>query len=115
MSLILEVGLLAAFSLGNTPWQPKHDFQIPYLLIEKSVYESFYFKSVNSSRTEWSTITAANPKTMLWTVETGYKAKVENGLLTIAMGHTSEHEVNAIDSKTESYNYVSIKYRMEYP
>ena len=114
MSLILEVGLLAAFSLGNTPYEKK-DFQVPYLLVEKSVYESFYFKSVNSSRTMFQALDTANPQTMLWTIETGYKAQIDNGLLRISIGHTSEHEVAKTDKFTESYNYINVSYRLEYP
>lgn len=116
MSLILELGMLAAMNIGNTPYEMKKDFQKPYLMIEKSINESFYFKSLNSSRTEWSKkFDEANPKTMQWTVELGYKTQFDNGLLRLSIGHTSEHEVGKVDKLTESYNYANISYRLEYP
>lgn len=114
-NLILELGLTAMFSIGNTHWPDKNDHQTPYLLIEKSVYESFYFKSLNSSRTKAQKIDCANPQTMLWTVEFGHKSELDGGLLKVAIGHTSEHEVSTQDKYTESYNYIAISYRMEYP
>lgn len=114
-NLILEIGMLMAFSLGNTPWEPKRDFQKPYLMIEKSIYEDFYFKSLNSSRTEWARVDAANPKTMLWTVEFGYKTEIDNGIFKLGIGHTSEHEVNNVNKHTESYHYLNMSYRLEYP
>lgn len=106
---------MAAFGIGNTPYDTKQDFQKPYLLIEKSVYESFYFKSLNSSRTMFQKIDSANPQTMLWNIEFGHYATIDNGKLKVAIGHTSEHEVAKVDKLTESYNYVTISYRLEYP
>lgn len=113
MNLIIEFGIVAAFSLGNTFWEKK-DFQQPYLLVEKSFYDDFYFKSLNSSRTNAVRINMANPQTALWEVGFGYRKKIDNGLLDVSIGHVSEHEVGAQDKRTESYDLVKISYRLEY-
>lgn len=113
MGLILEAGLAAAFALSNTPWEQK-DTQFQYLLIEKSVYENFYFSAMNSSRTNLTKGDQWNPKTTLWRMAGGYKLKVDNQIFTMELGHQSEHEVNHLDALSESYNFASIKYRVEY-
>ncbi len=83
-------------------------------MVEKSIYEDFYFRSYNSSRTMAKRINQGNPKTALWEVSFGYKAEVDNGLLDISIGHQSEHEVGSKDRLTESYDYAKISYRLEY-
>jgi hypothetical protein len=108
-SLILEVGILAAFGITNSPW-PKNDFQTPYLYMEKSVYEEFYVSALNSARTNAKKIDCMNPKTALWQVEGGWK---RDGF-TVAIGHSSEHEVGSADKLTESNNFIKVSYRMEY-
>lgn len=113
MNLILELGITASLSIGNSPWSKK-DFQTPYLMVEKSIYDDFYFRSYNSSRTQAVKINMMNPKTALWEVNFGYKTKIENGLLDISIGHTSEHEVGAYDKLTESFDQIKVSYRLEY-
>lgn len=113
MNLIIELGIMAAFNLGNTPFEKK-DFQVPYLMIEKYIYDDFYFKSLNQSRTNAVKINMMNPKTMLWDVELGYKHKIENGLITFGVGHQSEHEVANKDKLTESFDYLKASIRFEY-
>jgi len=113
MNLIIEFGIMAAFSLSNTPYEQK-DFQQPYLMVEKSIYEDFYFKSVNSSRTQAISLNKMNPKTAQWEVDFGYKTQIDGGCLDVSFGHVSEHEVNGLDKLTESHDQVKISYRLEY-
>ena len=112
-NLIIEFGIMAAFSISNTPWNKK-DFQTPYLLVEKSAYEDFYFRSFNSSRTQAVRLNQMNPQTALWDVSFGYKAEIDGGILDISIGHQSEHEVGKLDKLTESFDYAKISYRLEY-
>lgn len=113
MGLILELGILAAFNLGNSPYEKK-EFQQPYVLIEKSLSENYYFKVYNSSRTQRESPTNWNPQTGLWQVGAGYNFKVDNQIFKFEAGHISEHEVGSFDKNTESYDYAKISYRIEY-
>lgn len=113
MNLILEVGILYAFSLGNTPFNKK-DFQTPYLLIEKYITDDIYFKSYNTSRTQAVKLNTMNPKTALWDIAIGYKYEYENNIFKIEIGHQSEHEVGSADKLTESFDYIKASYRVEY-
>lgn len=110
MSLILEVGLIAAFGVSNTSFENKQDFQTPYVLIERSISDDFYAQIYNSSRVQAVRLNMANPKTALWQVEAGWRS---NGL-TLALGHVSEHEVGSPDKNTNSNDYVKISFREEY-
>lgn len=107
--MILEVGIIAAFGLSNTPYLDKKDYQLPYLYVEKTIVDNVYLSSYNASRTN-RTGDKMNPQTMVWRVASGYK--FDNGM-TLEVGHESGHEVSNKDSLTESYNYVSVKYREE--
>lgn len=113
MNLIIEFGLMAALTVANSP-HGKQSFQVPYLLVEKRVYEDFYFKSVNSSRTEMARLNHMNPKNMKWEIAFGYKTKFQDGVLDLSLGHISQHEVNAVDSLTESHDFIKVSYRLEY-
>ena len=113
MNLIIEFGIMAAFSISNSPYGKK-DFQQPYLLVEKSVYEDFYFRSLNSSRTQAIRLNQMNPQTALWEVDVGYKTEIDGGTLDVSVGHVSEHEVGALDRLTESHDQIKISYRLEY-
>ena len=113
MNLIIEFGITAALSIGNSPWSKK-DFQTPYLMVEKSIYDDFYFKSYNSSRTQAVRLNMMNPKTALWEVSGGYRTRIDDGILDVSIGHQSEHEVGAFDKLTESYDFAKISYRLEY-
>lgn len=113
MSLILELGVVAAFNLANTPYEKK-DTQLPYLYVEKSITDNTYFSILNSSRTNATKLDRANPKTALWTVSGGYKFKVDNQVFNFELGHQSEHNVDSKDEFTESYNFVKLSYRVEY-
>lgn len=110
MGLILEVGLIAAFGVGNTPFENKQDFQTPYILVERSIYEDFYASVYNSSRTQAKRLNMADPKTATWQVEAGWRS---NGF-TLAAGHVSEHEVGATDKNTTSNDYIKVSFREEY-
>jgi hypothetical protein len=110
MGLILEVGLIAAFGVANTPFDNKSDYQTPYILVERSIYEDFYASVYNSSRTQAKRLNMADPKTALWQVEVGLR---KHGL-TLAFGHVSEHEVGSSDKLTQSNDYVKISIREEY-
>lgn len=108
MSLIVEAGIVAAFSLSSVQWQER-DTQYPYLYVEKTVTENTFLSVLNSSRTNADKIDRFNPKTALWTVSGGFRFDE----FTVEVGHQSEHEVNAFDKRTESYNFLKLKYRIE--
>lgn len=116
MSLVVEVGMMVAFGLSNTPYAPK-DTQFPYLYVEKSISDTnFYVSSYNTSRTNAERANKMNPSTALWKTAGGYRYTVDNETFTIEVGHQSEHMVGALDkgSPTESYDFATIKYRVEY-
>lgn len=109
--LIVEAGIIMATVVGNSPYG-RENFQQPYLLVQRNVYDNFYFKAYQTSRTNAKTSEyAMNPKTALWTVASGYTS--DSGI-TIEVGHQSEHNLNIPDKYTESYNYIELKIREEF-
>lgn len=108
-TLIFEIGIMLATGVGNSDWG-KLDFQKPYLLVQRNIDENFFVLAYQTSRTNSDGIQRFNPKTALWKVGGGY---TENGF-TLEFGHQSEHNLFVPDSKTESFNYLQLKYREEF-
>lgn len=111
--MILEFGIIAALSVGNSPWSKK-DFQQPYLLVEQNVNNEIYFRSFNSSRTMAKRLNQFDPQTALWDISAGYRKDISDGTLDVSLGHQSEHEVGKVDKLTESFDYIKASYRIEY-
>lgn len=107
--LAIEVGILLAAQVPNSPWGKK-PFEQPYLLVERRLDENFYLSAYQTSRTNANGLTRMNPQTALWKVAAGY---TEDGF-TIELGHQSEHELNVADKLTESYDFLTVKYREEF-
>ena len=108
-TLIIEASILAAFNLGNTPFE-KRPFQLASLSVERYLTEDFSVQMINGSRMNAVNINTGNPYSALWDVR--FNKKVDKFLISI--GHQSEHEVGQRDRLTESFDYVSITYREEF-
>jgi len=104
--MLMEVGIMYAFALSNSPYG-KQDFQVPYLEVQKQLGE-VYVNVHNQSRTNLKRLDMFNPKTVVWRVKAGHE--FESGIA-IEIGHESGHEVGQKDSLTESYNFITVKYR----
>lgn len=107
--LAIEIGIVLSTKLGNSPYGQR-TFQIPYMLIERGVYDNYYIKAYQESRTYAKQLDEMNPRTALWKVGAGYTLNGFN----IEIGHQSEHDLNIPDKYTESFNYIELKYREEY-
>lgn len=111
MAGFLEFGLIGILGLGNTPWkEPSPMDTIPSLRWEVRPTQNLFLAGDIASRCQPSQAHRWNPRTALWTIETGFQSRG----LRISIGHTSEHGIDRIVPFTESRDFVSMRYRIEF-
>ena len=112
LTTLITYGIIAASNVQSPMWGNK-DFQETYLTLthqyELAEEQSLFVDFTNSARTQMRNADKWNPLTTLWKVEGGYTYSV----VSISVGHVSEHEVNVKDTRTESYNFVHMNITLE--
>jgi len=105
----IELGVLTALTLGNTPY-PDKTTGWPKLTLHLEKSKLGYVEIINSARINPQAINRLNPITGLWQVEAGKNM----GRFHFSAGHQSEHEIGAKDKLTESFDYIDMRYRIEF-
>lgn len=111
MTGYIELGTLAVLTLLNSPYdRPKNQYLIPRLSYELSPAEHLFVGGSNSSRCDPISYRLWNPITASWDVHAGIRAYGH----TIKLGHVSEHGIDRVVRATESMDYASWSYRLEF-
>jgi hypothetical protein len=106
---IIEATTILALGLSNSPFTAKPVW--PSLMVEHRPVPWAYIKQTSEARCEPASPIKWNPVTALWGIEGGVRFKGA----TVGVGHVSEHGVSSRVPSTESYDYVKLTYRMEFP
>ena len=85
---------------------------MPALYVEYAPIPYLYVGSLSSARTVPSHVDAMNPITARWDVEIGGRYDFNKHKFEVALGHKSEHGINAKHNPTESHHYVRVIYEV---
>lgn len=111
MTGYIELGTLAVLTLLNSPYEkPKNWYLIPHWSYEISLTKNIFIGGTDSARCDPISYRLWNPITASWDVHAGIRAYGH----TIKLGHVSEHGIDRVVRATESMDYASWSYRLEF-
>lgn len=102
--------MIAALSIANTSYPPKNKPVYTLLTIRHEFCENFFVEGLVGTRSQPSSLTVWNPVRAQWGVEGGISLLGAE----VSIGHLSDHGIDKVDPRAESYNYLKLRVRKEF-
>lgn len=105
----LEVGVIAASNLSKGVDWEKNNYQTPYVMLTQKI-DKWYISGYDSVRLNLDN-SNQDHHLDLWKISGGYS--FSNGLVA-EVGHEHKHDMGPKNKKPESFDYVALKYKLEF-